>query len=160
MKMHWLIDRCAHYASQQAIIFNDLSYDYQSLQTHALQALARIKQANLPKGCVVSIEGDFTPYTCAVMLALIQQQHMIVPIGDVPDGKRTQYLKVAQVAYRIQFNQEHYALNATEITHPNNRHPHYQTLTDHGDVRNVRGLENDVFHFRGINLFTANIDDL
>ncbi|MBP6116844.1 MAG: AMP-binding protein [Neisseriaceae bacterium] len=127
-KTHWLIDRCADYATKEALVFNNQAHDYQSLQQHALTALAYLRQAELPPSSVISVEGDFTPYTCAVMLALISEQHLIVPIGAVPDGKRAQYLSVAQVTHRIQCQGQHYALSPITPAAQDSRHPHYQTL--------------------------------
>ncbi|MDI5950749.1 long-chain fatty acid--CoA ligase [Flavobacterium yafengii] len=80
--MNALIEKLKEYAELPAIIWNDRFYSYNELFVKCNEALEFIQQNGVNEGEVVSLIGDFTPNTIALMFALIQNNNIIVPFNS------------------------------------------------------------------------------
>jgi acyl-coenzyme A synthetase/AMP-(fatty) acid ligase len=79
--MNILIERFKEYGELQAIIWNDKFYSYNELVVKYNEALKFIHAEGINEGEVISLVGDFTPNTIALMFALIQNNNIIVPFN-------------------------------------------------------------------------------
>ncbi|CDL81373.1 AMP-binding protein [Xenorhabdus cabanillasii] len=82
MTLHWLIERCNKFNSTEAIIFKNDRYIYSELYSNTIDVINYLKDIGLPEGAIVSVEGEFSPKTFAIILALVNNNNIIVPISD------------------------------------------------------------------------------
>ncbi|AGB83995.1 acyl-CoA synthetase (AMP-forming)/AMP-acid ligase II [Serratia sp. FGI94] len=125
MNKHWLITRCHDLNDKLALIYNDKDFKYSDIYNTMGLSLSFLNENNIEPGSIVSLEGDFTLYSCAMLLALINNKNIIVPIGDVPDKRKDGYILTAQVKYRIKTQNDSYRL---ETTGQKPEHPLYFRL--------------------------------
>ena len=81
MSIDFLIERFKTNAQQPAIIWKDTTLTYAELLSKYFDAIRFIEENAILKGEVVSLNGDFTPNTIALLLALIQNENIIVPFN-------------------------------------------------------------------------------
>lgn len=79
--MNVLIQKLQEYGELPAIIWNDKFYSYNELILKYNKALKFIHEQNVNEGEVISLVGDFTPNTIALMFALIENKNIIVPFN-------------------------------------------------------------------------------
>ncbi len=79
--MDTLIKTFEKHSQHPAIIWNDTIVSYGELITCYNNAASFINTENIKEGEVVSLTGDFTPNTIALMFALIQNNNIIVPFN-------------------------------------------------------------------------------
>ncbi|MEX0445809.1 long-chain fatty acid--CoA ligase [Xenorhabdus sp. SGI246] len=113
MTLNWLIERCNTFNKTEAIIFKNNRYFYSELYSDTIEVINYLKEIGLPEGAIVSVEGDFSPKTFAIILALVNNNNIIVPIGDIPEIKLSEYLDISQVEVRIKVSNNDYELNDT-----------------------------------------------
>jgi acyl-CoA synthetase (AMP-forming)/AMP-acid ligase II len=112
--MHWIINRLNSFADAQALIFGDRVTTYSELHNSVQSWIRYFEQRELPSGAVVSIEGNCSPTSCALMLALVNNGNIVVPICGAPESKLNDFLDIAQVQYRLQpHGEEEWYLEAT-----------------------------------------------
>lgn len=76
-----LIEKLKEYSKLPAIIWNDKFYSYNELLLKYEESLIFIKEKKIKEGEVISLLGDFTPNTIALMFALIKNNNIIVPFN-------------------------------------------------------------------------------
>ena len=79
--MNELIGKFKEYDAIPAIIWNNKSYSYSELFIKFKQAIEFIEEQCVKEGEVISLTGDFTPNTIALMFALIKNNNIIVPFN-------------------------------------------------------------------------------
>ncbi len=90
--MNILIEKLKEYAEFPAIIWNNKFYSYNELFVKYNEALAFIHLKGVNEGEVVSLIGDFTPNTIALMFALIQNNNIIVPFNStIKDSEQVKF---------------------------------------------------------------------
>jgi len=99
--MHWIINRLSNFADAQALIFGDSVVTYSELHNKIQDWVGFFEQHNLPRGAVVSIEGNWSSTTCALLLALVNNGNIVVPICGVPETKLNDFLDIAKAQYRL-----------------------------------------------------------
>jgi acyl-coenzyme A synthetase/AMP-(fatty) acid ligase len=133
--MNSFIEKFGDYSKSPAIIWNNCIINYKDLIIKYNQALEFISMRGVKVGEVVSLTGDFTPNTIALMFALIQNNNIIVPFNS--SIKESEYIKfeIANVQKEIIVNikTDEYRL---EDKTGNGQHDYYKTIRD----RNHPGL--------------------
>ncbi|CDH05451.1 AmP-dependent synthetase and ligase [Xenorhabdus bovienii str. oregonense] len=113
MTLHWLIARCNKFNSTEAIVFKNNRYVYSELYSDTIDTINYLQSIGLPEGAIVSVEGEFSPRSLAIILALINNNNIIVPVGDIPEVKLNEYLEISQVEVRIKVGNDDYELYDT-----------------------------------------------
>lgn len=118
-----------------AIIWNGKTVTYNELQSKYNHAIEFINARGVKKGEVVSLTGDFTPNTIALMFALIQNKNIIIPFNHAI--KESEYIKfeIAGVQKGIVVNIKNDEYKMEEKT-GNGQHLFYETIRE----RNHPGL--------------------
>lgn len=133
--MDVIIQNFNRYAALPAIIWNDRIVSYNDLVNKYKEALSFINERGIKKGDVVSLTGDFTPNTIALMFALIANNNIIVPFNY--STKETELVK-----YQIAGVQKEIFVNVTDDTYSiddkggNGEHVFYDIIRE----RNHPGL--------------------
>tara|TARA_B110000240_G_scaffold166937_1_gene188507 strand:+ start:15784 stop:17118 length:1335 start_codon:yes stop_codon:yes gene_type:complete len=89
--MNQLIDKIKDYGVIPAIIWNDKFYSYNELFEKYKLAQDFIEKQCVKEGEIISLTGDFTPNTIALMFALINNNNIIVPFNYTL--KEAEYIK-------------------------------------------------------------------
>lgn len=90
--MNILIEKLKEHNELPAIIWNNKFYSYKELIVKYNQALKFIHDQGVSEGEVISLIGDFTPNTIALMLALIHNNNIIVPFNSTM--KKSEQIKL------------------------------------------------------------------
>jgi len=82
-----------------AIVWNDKIYTYQWLLNRFKSWKEEIHSRNIPKGAITVIEGDYSPESIALFLALADSSCIIVPLTDSSEVQKEEFIKIAQGEY-------------------------------------------------------------
>ncbi|KZX70651.1 hypothetical protein A3712_00305 [Vibrio sp. HI00D65] len=99
--MDWLLDRFLSCADEKAVVYKDKITTYNQMYNYVCEWKDIIYFSNVPKGAVVSVEGESSPWVMAAIIALIENKNIIVPINSINKESIDKYLKVANVQYRL-----------------------------------------------------------
>lgn len=94
MSRCWLLDRLAEWGSREALVGAD-SLSHAALRERAEAARLELVAAGVRPGQVVAFEGDFSPATVALFLALIEHACSAVPLASAAPGQREEFLGIA-----------------------------------------------------------------
>jgi len=92
-------------SSASAICWADTAYSYAWLLEHVHEWEAALDAHGIKGGEVVGLEGDFTPQTIALFLALIEKDCIVVPHNFSNTRERAYRYETAQVERWFSFNE-------------------------------------------------------
>ena len=85
----WLLERFREAGGAPALVADDRTCSYEWLLDRIERARRRFDEERLAQGTVVALLADASPESCALFMALIERQAIIVPISPVgPDPER------------------------------------------------------------------------
>lgn len=87
--------------NDEAIIWQDKSYSYKWLLDTVNKWSSTLTEHNIEKGSVVAVEGDFSPNSVALMLALIEKSCIIVPLTASVAANKEKFIEIAEVKHCI-----------------------------------------------------------
>ncbi len=102
MLLDRLIEEFRLNPDKEAIIWDDFPFNYSFFLTKIVNFSSFITQ-KIPKGSVVSIESEMTPYSIAFFLACIQNNMISIPITLIDENQINNYLDIAHPDYRVVF---------------------------------------------------------
>ena len=94
------------YRSNNAIIWNGKIYKYSSLIEYIENACYFIDSSGIKPGAVVALDGDFTPKSIALLLALIEKACIVVPLTNVVTKNEKKLFHIAQVELVFRIDKE------------------------------------------------------
>ena len=89
-----------------AIIWDNKSFTYQELYDKVNESINLIDRYNITKGSVIALQGDFTPSSISLLIALIQTGCIIVPLTNMNHENRKKLLSIAQVEFLFEIDKE------------------------------------------------------
>lgn len=129
MNVDFLLLRFKENAEKSAIIWQSNTLSYQNLLDKYEDALNFLKKEHIEKGAIVSLTGDFTPNSIALILALINNQNIIVPFNfPIKEGEQNKF-KIAEVERGIIVNLEDDTYKMEQISGQAN-HSFYSILRE------------------------------
>ena len=99
--VNFLLERFSDFGDSIAVICQDRTCSYRELLSLFDKSLELLDKGGVPRGAIVTVEGDFSPTSIAMLLALIQRGCVVVPLTQSVAAKLPTFLEVAQVEYRI-----------------------------------------------------------
>lgn len=127
--MDAFLNKFKEYSQLPAIIWNDNIVKYENLLVKFNQAFEFIRMKDVKAGEVVSLTGDFTPNTIALMFALIHNNNIIVPFNY--SSKESEYIKFdiagVQKGIIVNVKDDEYRL---EHKGGNGQHMLYETIRE------------------------------
>lgn len=97
MTIDYLLQRFKEHQDNPAIIWKDDTINYSKLLEKYEEASAFLQDQKIAPGDVVSLTGDFTPNSIALLLALINNQNIIVPFNTpIKEAEQIRF-EIAQV---------------------------------------------------------------
>ena len=103
MHIDFLFDVFREFESSIAIISKGEKYSYRSLIENIEKYHLLIDKHQIKQGSVVALEGDFSPNSIAILLALIEKACIIVPLTNTSTKNEKKLFNIAQVevVYRV-----------------------------------------------------------
>lgn len=92
-------------ATKEAVIWHDQSYSYSWLLDEWLNIEQTLAEIGIGKGKIVGLEADFSPKAIALLLALIDNNNIIVPLSNSIEEKKPEFRKTAEVEIVVTINE-------------------------------------------------------
>jgi long-chain acyl-CoA synthetase len=121
MDPHWLSQRLRDWGDSPALIWRDAKWSYLQLVRATGGWAAELKRNGILPGEIVAICGDYSPNTCALLLASLLNGNIIVPLTRSSAQGWDRMMKTAEVGYAIQFDSNdewRLAYYGRPVTHP------------------------------------------
>lgn len=135
MSIDFLLERFKEHREHPAIIWQNVTLSYSDLLSKIIGAKDFLKRNQIASGQVVSITGDFTPNTIALVLALIDNNNILVPFNTPIKESEQAKFDIAQVEKGIIVDLETDGYTIEERS-GNATHNYFEILRD----RNSPGL--------------------
>ena len=104
MHIDFLLELFRENSKKDAIIWSDAGFSYGWLSDRIDHWRTRLMEGGVPSGSVTVVEGDFSPNTIALLLALIDHGSIIVPLTAMAEEKREEILFTAQGEFSFVFD--------------------------------------------------------
>lgn len=96
MFIDFLFSRFEEHADSEAIIWNDKRFTYRWLHNRVNYWLDAIRRGGPMSGKVVVLEGDFSPNSIALFLALLDSGVILVPLTPFAASLKEEFIRIAQ----------------------------------------------------------------
>jgi acyl-CoA synthetase (AMP-forming)/AMP-acid ligase II len=126
----FLTERFAEAADGAAVVWRDEVYSYAWLLERIRSWQERIREEEIGSGCVVALEGDFSPNTIALMFALIEAECITVPAVKSIRSRREQQFEIARVQAIVTVD-DHDEVSIAKGPY-DGAHPLYDVLRERG----------------------------
>jgi acyl-CoA synthetase (AMP-forming)/AMP-acid ligase II len=100
----WLFERLREFDRDPALIWQDQPHTYRQLLDAVLFWQGELRTRGIQRGDVVGIYGDYSPGTCALLIALIGNGNIAVPLTPSVANKRETFLDITRATALIQFD--------------------------------------------------------
>ncbi|HCE17441.1 MAG TPA: AMP-dependent synthetase [Anaerolinea thermolimosa] len=131
MSIAWLLERMAGWQEQPAMVWRDQPTTYGDLLLRVEEWKGELDRYGMKEGQVVAIDGDYSPNSVAVLLALIDRGAIVVPLTQAAAAHREEFLEIAQVEEVIALDEnDRHVINRRPVVAD---HPFIQQLRQLGD---------------------------
>ena len=93
------------YAAAQAMVWKDICYSYHDINVLIEKYSLVIKDRRMA-GESVAIIGDYSPYTVALFIALLQHGCVVLPLSNRSEYTVSEFCKVVELQHSIQFESD------------------------------------------------------
>ena len=104
MTIDFLIKVFSENKNREAIIWNGKSYSYEWLNKNIKKYQQLIDSKKIKQGTVIALEGDFSPNSVALLLALIEKACIIVPLTNTSNKNENRLFEIAKVEFVFRVN--------------------------------------------------------
>lgn len=104
MSIAWLEERMAQHTDAPAIVWQDQPHTYGDLLVRVDNWRRELQEHGVQAGQVVTLEGDYSPNACALLLALIDMNAVVVPLTKAVEAHREDFMQIAEVQMVVSFN--------------------------------------------------------
>lgn len=100
----WLLERMRGFGDQPAVVWRDRTVSYRELMDVVDTCDQELTAAGVGPGDVVTLEGDYSPSSCALLLALTMRKAILVPLTRSVAAHREEFLDIAEVQVTIELD--------------------------------------------------------
>jgi len=104
--LEWLFDRFASVPKKPAMIWHDREYSYAWLLDRVGGREDELARRSVGTGAVFSVEGDYSPDVCALLLALFDRAAIVVPLSSAVASNVPHFQQIAEVQAGVRFHPE------------------------------------------------------
>jgi long-chain acyl-CoA synthetase len=97
----WLVDRIRSFADRDAIIWRDDVTTFGSLAAQVDTWTGQLGAAGVEAGSIVILEGDYSPSSCALLLAIARSRAVVVPLASATTTERAEFQRIAEVGFAV-----------------------------------------------------------
>jgi long-chain acyl-CoA synthetase len=120
MAVDWLLERMSQWRSDPALVWADQVATYGDILELVDSWRSYLDQHGVTTGQVVALRGDYTPSACALLLALIDRQAIVIPLTEAAEVHREESFHIAQVEVVISFDDaDEWVLQRRDVTASN-----------------------------------------
>lgn len=101
-------------ADKTAVIWKENHYSYSWLLERIDYWQIRIQEADIHRGSVIAVEGEYSPDSIAAFMALLSMNHVAVPFTPYLARKKDEYFSIAKVEYSIDISSGSGNINKTD----------------------------------------------
>jgi acyl-CoA synthetase (AMP-forming)/AMP-acid ligase II len=101
MGVESLLEKLDNYSEKYAIIYQDKIFYYKDINKLIDQWTEYIHKNSIESGSVVSLTGDYSPNSIALVIALIINKNIIVPLTHLACANFDQYFCISHTRYII-----------------------------------------------------------
>ena len=117
MFVNFLIELFQEQSAKPAVIWNGVSSSYRQLLDLYNFWSAELEKEAIAPGSVIGLEGDFSPQSIALFLALVQRRAIIVPQSNISRAGRERKDEIAEVeGYFYVSDQDEVRFQRTAVT--------------------------------------------
>ena len=102
----WLRERLQGWGDTPALIWHQQTLTYNALLQQVDAWDTTLRERGVTAGQVVAIEGNFSPNSCALLLALIARGAICVPITPMMAPHRDKFMDIAEVQLLIALSED------------------------------------------------------
>ena len=106
MYIDFLLEVFKEFYNNEYIIYNGEKYNYRFLIESLENNKIFIGSHQIKQGTVVALEGDFTPNSIALLLALIEKACIIVPLTSASNKNEKKLFDIAQVEFVFRIDEK------------------------------------------------------
>ena len=117
MSVESLIEKMEKYSDNEAIIYNDKIFYYRDIIKLIDHWSNNLYKNNIKSSSVVSITGDYSPDSIALIIALIINKNIIVPLTPIAKANFVQYFDISHTQYIINLSENNFDI-AEKIANP------------------------------------------
>ena len=122
------VQTCALPISSVSIIWKGEKYSYRSLINNIEKFHLFIDSHQIKQGTVVALEGDFSPNSIALLLALIEKACIIVPLTNTSNKNDNRLFDIAQIEFVFRINENDNI--TTEIVSQRSDNDYYKVIRE------------------------------
>ncbi len=104
MTIAWLLDRMEQWEDVPAIVWRDELLTYRGLLNKVALWESRLDSCGVRSGQVVTLQGDYSPNACTLLLALIAKGAVTVPLTEAVTVHREEFMDIAEVQVTFTFD--------------------------------------------------------
>lgn len=123
--INYFLQKMQESPSHQALTGSGFSATYNDLLIQYKDYCEWLEQNNIPQGAVVSFDGDYSPQSISLLLALTNNKNIIVPLSKDSRNHFTEFREIAFTEYDISLSGD---TPAVTITGRKAEHPLYSEL--------------------------------
>lgn len=105
MAVDWLLERMSLWRDAPALIWFDQVTTYEELLQQVAYWQLQLDEQDIKTGQVVALCGDYSPKACALLLALIERNAIIVPLTEATQAHYQEFIEIAEIELVISFDQ-------------------------------------------------------
>lgn len=105
MSIEWLIKRIKENSERNAIVWRNQTYKYEVIISLFDQWCNVLEKGKFKKLKSVALDCDYSPNSCALMLALINKCKIIVPITKASIAHKDDFMRIANVELLFTFDE-------------------------------------------------------
>jgi long-chain acyl-CoA synthetase len=130
MSIDFLLERFAEHPQHEALIWHDRIFNYQWLLDRIAHWASELNVRGIDPHTVVLLEGDYSPNSIALMLAMVQRGCIVVPFAEQSLDRREERQQVVRAECLISVSDG----DDVDIVRLSNRamHPLYDRLRGEG----------------------------
>lgn len=123
--INYFLQKMREEPSHQALLASGFSASYEELINQYENFRKWLEQNNIPQGACVSFDGDYSPQSISLFLALAKNKNIIVPLSRDSRNHFEEFREIARTEYDISLLDDQPVIT---ITRRKAEHPHYDEL--------------------------------
>jgi long-chain acyl-CoA synthetase len=126
MHIDFLFDVFKECYSRESIIWKSKKYIYKYLIENSVKHQLLIDSHQLKQGTVVALQGDFSPNSISLLLALIEKACIIVPLTNTSNKSKNKLFDIAQVEFIFRIDEKD--VITSEYISPKSNNDYYKVI--------------------------------
>lgn len=111
--INFLLEKMLRTPQHEALVSSKFSATYEQILESCNEFLQWLEAKKIPQQAVVSFDGDYSPQSIALFLALAQNRNIIVPLSRDSRNHFTEFRKIAATEYDVALGKDKPELTVT-----------------------------------------------